>query len=403
MADNNQDFIQVLLEKIEKDDLPTNVFDVEGTDPLVLLGKMNEIIGQLENFQSTVNTSNTTANEALSKAEDAVDTSGQALSNANTALGTANQAIGTANTAIETANQSLETAQEAEDVAGQALSNSNTALNTANTAIDTANEAKSTAENALEQVTQGLGSKVYDNSGNLLNETTLVGDNGVNVDMQEQNPDNFVISLDNTITNQIEQNKNNITQLNNDVSELNQTANSALTTANGAVSKNTQQDDSISALQTADGQNVKLTGDQRITGIKNFTDQIKINGASISQNLEKFIINQSLDVNGLLRAKNGHSDYANAELVTDNNRINGYMRYSSGIQLCWGTITNEGVINFPVPFEYTPTIICGIINTSASNQISYRTMSAYNISASSFEVQLTGSSKKTFLAIGIWK
>ena len=494
MADNNQDFIQVLLEKIEKDDLPTNVFDVEGTDPLVLLGKMNEIIGQLENFQSSVNTSNSTANEALSKAEDAVDTSGQALSNANTALGTANQAIGTANQAIGTANQALETAQEAEDVAGQALSNSNTALNTANTAIDTANtalgtantalstsqsanttssqaldtantanatansalesagtanttaetakniaetanqnsneavttaneakgiadsanqnsgqavttanEAKSTAENALEQVTQGLGTKVYDNAGNLLNQTTFTGENGVNVDMQEQNPNNFVISLNNTITNQIEQNKNNITQLNNDVSELNQTANSALTTANGAVSKNTQQDDSISALQTADGQNVKLTGDQRITGIKNFTDQIKINGATISQNGGKFIINQSLDVNGLLRAKNGHSDYAYAELVTDNNRINGYMRYSSGIQLCWGTITNEGVINFPVPFEYPPTIICGIINTSASNQISYRTMSAYNISASSFEVQLTGSSKKTFLAIGIWK
>lgn len=136
---------------------------------------------------------------------------------------------------------------------------------------------------------------------------------------------------------------------------------------------------------------------------KNFTDQIKINGASISQNLGKFIINQSLDVNGILRAKNGLSDYASAELVSDNNRINGYMRYSSGIQLCWGTITNEGVINFPVPFEYTPTIICGIINSSASNQISYRTMSAYNISSTSFEVKLTGSADKTFLAIGIWK
>lgn len=304
MADNNQDFIQVLLEKIEKDDLPTNVFDVEGTDPLVLLGKMNEIIGQLENFQSSVNTSNSTANEALSKAEDAVDTSGQALSNANTALGTANQAIGTANTAIETANQSLETAQEAEDVAGQALSNSNTALNTANTAIDTANtalgtantalstsqsanttasqaldtannanatansalesagtanttaetakniaetanqnsnqavttaneakgiaetanqnsgqavttanEAKSTAENALEQVTQGLGTKVYDNSGNLLNETTFEGSNGINVDMDATSHKNFVISIDQQIKDQISQNETDIAEL----------------------------------------------------------------------------------------------------------------------------------------------------------------------------------------------
>ena len=73
--ENNSDFIQILLEKIEKDDLPTNVFDVEGTDPLVLLGKMNEIIGQLSNFQSSVNSSNTTANDALSKANDAVSTS----------------------------------------------------------------------------------------------------------------------------------------------------------------------------------------------------------------------------------------------------------------------------------------------------------------------------------------
>lgn len=250
MTDNNQDFIQVLLEKIEKDDLPTNVFDVEGTDPLVLLGKMNEIIGQLENFQSSVSTSNSTANEALSKAEDAIDTSGQALSNANTALGTANQAIGTANTAIETANQSLETAQDAEDIAGQALSNSNTALNTANTAIDTANT-------ALEQVTQGLGTKVYDNAGNLLNETTFEGSNGINVDMQEENSNNFVISINQTITNQIEQNKNNITQLNNDVSELgnelNQTASDITNLENQIATKSsikTQTFTSISDLQT---------------------------------------------------------------------------------------------------------------------------------------------------------
>lgn len=206
MADNNQDFIQVLLEKIEKDDLPTNVFDVEGTDPLVLLGKMNEIIGQLENFQSSVNASNSTANEALSKAEDAVDASEQALSNANTALGTANQAIGTANTAIETANQSLETANEAKGIAETANQNSGQA-------VTTANEAKSTAENALEQVTQGLGTKVYDNSGNLLNETTFEGSNGINVDMDATSHKNFVISIDQQINDKISQNETDISEL----------------------------------------------------------------------------------------------------------------------------------------------------------------------------------------------
>ena len=338
--ENNSDFIQILLEKIEKDDLPTNVFDVEGTDPLVLLGKMNEIIGQLENFQSTVNTSNTTANEALSKANDAVDTSGQALSNANTALSTANQAIGTANQAIKTANQSLETAQEAEDVAGQALSNSNTALNTANTAIDTANtalgtantalstsqsanttssqaldtantanatansalesagtanttaetanqnsnqavttaneakgiaetanqnsgqavttanEAKETAENALEQVTQGLGTKVYDNSGNLLNQTTFTGSNGINVDMDATSHKNFVVSIDQSVTEQISQNETDINEHTSQIATINDT----LSAQDKLITQIEDDVDSLENISKTKVQEITLTG-----------------------------------------------------------------------------------------------------------------------------------------------
>ena len=60
------------------------------------------------------------------------------------------------------------------------------------------------------------------------------------------------------------------------------TADTALTTANSAVSKNTDQDASISALQTADSQNVKLTDDQSIGGVKNFTGTFKINGGTMS-------------------------------------------------------------------------------------------------------------------------
>lgn len=458
MADNNQDFIQVLLEKIEKDDLPTNVFDVEGTDPLVLLGKMNEIIGQLENFQSSVNTSNSTANEALSKAEDAVDASGQALSNANTALGTANQAIGTANTAIETANQSLETAQNAEDIAGQALSNSNTALNTANTAIDTANtalgtantalstsqsanatssqaldtantanatansalesagtanttaetakniaetanqnsgqavttaneakgiaetanqnsnqavttanEAKSTAENALEQVTQGLGTKVYDNAGNLLNQTTFTGSNGINVDMDATSHKNFVVSMDQTITNQIEQNKNNITQLNNDVSELNQTANSALTTANGAVSKNTQQDASISALQSADEQNVKLTGDQNIEGIKNFRGSINLYTNNQNASISLFEGSGTLKFSNTIEAPNIKIG-TTPIIQKGSNDYSYWIRFYDGTQICWGKYNSGGdsdiSIAFPMPFRFSPVILTGALGTN---------------------------------------
>ena len=234
MADNNQDFIQVLLEKIEKDDLPTNVFDVEGTDPLVLLGKMNEIIGQLENFQSSVNTSNSTANEALSKAEDAVDASGQALSNANTALGTANQAIGTANTAIETANQTLETAQDAVDTAGQALSNSNTALNTANTAIDTANTALGTANTALStsQSANATSSQALDTANNA-NETA-------NSALESAGTANTTAETAKNIAETANQNSNQAVTTANEAKGIaetaNQNSNQAVTTANEAKS-----------------------------------------------------------------------------------------------------------------------------------------------------------------------
>ena len=397
--ENNSDFIQILLEKIEKDDLPTNVFDVENTDPLVLLGKMNEIIGQLSNFQSSVNSSNTTANEALSKAEDAVDTSGQALSNANTALSTANLAIGTANTAIGTANQALETAQDISEEAGQTATDAKTIAETANQnsnqAVTTANEAKSTAENALEQVTQGLGTKVKDNSGNLLSETTFVGDNGVNINMQEENQNNFVISLNQTITNQIEQNKNNITQLNNDVSELNQTANTAqstaetantnaqnaqstantaLTTANGAVSKNTEQDNSISALQTADGQNVKLTGDQSVSGIKNFSTMPKISSSPI---------------------------------IESGSNANGYwVRFADGTQICGGEISfksaSTNTVNLPQPFIITDYGVSKTIVTSASSgTYSPRLLGLSNKTTTNFHVY--GAIDFSWVAIGRWK
>ena len=369
MADNNQDFIQVLLEKIEKDDLPTNVFDVEGTDPLVLLGKMNEIISQLENFQSSVNTSNSTANEALSKAEDAVDTSGQALSNANTALGTANQAIGTANTAIETANQSLETAQDAGDVAGQALSNSNTAIDTANTAIDTANT-------ALEQVTQGLGTKVYDNSGNLLNETTFTGSNGINVDMDATSHKNFVVSIDQTITDQIEQNKNNID-------------NEATARQSADTTLQNNIDNEATARQSAD------------TTLQNNIDS----EATARQSADTTLQNQIDTLNDISET-----------IVFKGNTIPGvnYIKYNSGILICWGTVTpssNGTLIILPTPFVNTDYSVGATNNTIKNNQI--RALATTNYTTSSFKTvgqysqsnsgYTDGDVTFSWIAIGFWK
>lgn len=76
--------------------------------------------------------------------------------------------------------------------------------------------------------------------------------------------------------------QNSVADNTTDIANAQSTAGTALTTANGAVSKNTEQDASISALQTADSQNVKLTGDQSVGGVKDFTGTFKINGGIIS-------------------------------------------------------------------------------------------------------------------------
>lgn len=206
-----------LIEKVNADDLPTNEFTIEDKDPMVILGKLNEVIANLETLNSTINASDTKANEALQKAIqavadatqalsvangidakatqalanaiEAVSTANTALTASNTALSTANTAISTANTALSSANNAVETAENAlgtaesaetkadtaittangakttaegiDAKATNALTNSTTAINTANTAITTANEAKNTAQEALDQVVGGTGTKVY--------------------------------------------------------------------------------------------------------------------------------------------------------------------------------------------------------------------------------------------------
>lgn len=199
-----------LIESVNADDLPTNEFTIEDKDPMVILGKLNEVIAYLQTLQATINASDSKANEALQKAiqavadatqalsvangiddkatqalanaVEAVSTANSALSASNTALSTANTAISTANTALSSANSAVETAESAETKADTAittangakttaegidykattaLSNSQTAISTANNADSKADSAVATAEQALNQVVAGLGTKVY--------------------------------------------------------------------------------------------------------------------------------------------------------------------------------------------------------------------------------------------------
>lgn len=202
--------LQDLIDLVERDDLPTNEFTIQDKDPMVILGKLNEVIAYLQTLQATINASDSKANEALQKAIQAVADANQALSVANgidakatqalanaieavgtantaltasnTALSTANTAISTANTALSSANSAVETAENALGTAGSAETKADTAITTANgakttaesidakattalansqTAVSTANTAETKAQEALDQVVAGQGTKVY--------------------------------------------------------------------------------------------------------------------------------------------------------------------------------------------------------------------------------------------------
>ena len=199
-----------LIERLEQDDIPTNIFTVEDKDPMVILGKLNEVIANLQSINNTVSSSDTKANEAITKATQAIADATQALTTANgidakatlalqnavdavesansaiqastQAVTSANTALNTANTAISTANSAEETAQSAETKADNAITTANTAsatatsakntaegidakattaLSNSQTAISTANSANATAQEALDQVVAGQGTKVY--------------------------------------------------------------------------------------------------------------------------------------------------------------------------------------------------------------------------------------------------
>lgn len=202
--------LQDLIDLVERDDLPTNEFSIQDKDPMVILGKLNEVIAYLQTLQATINASDSKANEALQKAIqavadatqalsvangidakatqalanaiEAVSTANTALTASNTALSTANTAISTANTALSSANSAVETATNALGTAESAETKADTAITTANgakttaegidakattalansqTAVSTANTAETKAQEALDQVVTGLGTKVY--------------------------------------------------------------------------------------------------------------------------------------------------------------------------------------------------------------------------------------------------
>ena len=256
-----------LIESINADDLPTNEFTIEDKDPMVILGKLNEVIANLETLNSTINSSDSKANEALQKAIqavadatqalsvangidakatqalanaiEAVSTANTALSASNTALSTANTAISTANTALSSANSAVETAQSAETKADNAVSTANTASETATsakntsegidakatTALSNSQTAVSTANTADTKATQALSTaNTADTTANTANDTANTA----------------LANSSNALTTSNEANTKATTALNN--------SNNAINTANGA---DTKADTAITASNEA--------------------------------------------------------------------------------------------------------------------------------------------------------
>lgn len=197
--EQTETILKKLIEKVEKDDLPTNVFDIEDTDPLVLLGKMNEIIKNLKLFAQLVSESDEQSTEALEKAVKALTQAGEAL---------------------EKSIEAETLAQQGNETANKALDKAEVADSTAIEAVNDATEALSKANEALEAVVQGQGTKVFDNNGNLLSNAHFTGHNGINVDMSENNPETFDIRLDNTITQTIEESKQRLDQNDENIVEI---------------------------------------------------------------------------------------------------------------------------------------------------------------------------------------
>lgn len=125
-----------------------------------------------------------------------------------------------------------------------------------------------------------------------------------------------------------------------------------------------------------DGKTVHTTGDEAIAGVKNFSGTLQAGGHPI-------------------------------EAVVESG--NGYIRYASGVQMCWGRVKVNGPITatgkkvtFPVAFKLTP----AVLTTGNANFLGYNVVVGWE-TATSFTIGTFGGSsvvgETNWFAIGYWK
>ena len=124
------------------------------------------------------------------------------------------------------------------------------------------------------------------------------------------------------------------------------------------------------------GKTVHTTGDETIAGTKNFSGTLQAGGHPIEA------------------------------VVESGNR---YIRYASGVQMCWGRVKVNGAITetntkvtYPVAFKLTP----AVLTTSNANYLGYNVMVGWE-TATSFTIGTTSEAPAVgatnWFAIGYWK
>ena len=406
--ENQETSLQDLIDLVERDDLPTNEFTIQDKDPMVILGKLNEVIAYLQTLQATINASDSKANEALQKAIqavadatqalsvangidgkatqalanaiEAVSTANTALSESNTALSTANTAISTANTALSSANSAVETAENALGTAERAETKADTAITTANgakttaegidakattalansqTAISTANTAETKAQEALDQVVTGLGTKVYRDTQLL---TTLdikpieddIADNTTAITALQNGKVDKVTGKQLSTEDFTTTEKNKLAGLNN--------------------YDDTQVQADITALQN--GKVDKVAGKQLSTEDYTTAEKTKLAGLSNYDDTQVQADLSSLQANDLAlgnRIGTAETNITNLQNVKEQALAKepNYIKYKSGLTIQTGTLTTTGAssyyITLPIAMpsaEYI--VLTSVVNYKAS-------------------------------------
>ena len=354
--------LKELIEDIEKDNLPTNEFTIEDEDPMVILGKINEVIASLKMIQDTISSSDTKAQEALTTAIQSLETANKALSSSNVSLETANQAIATANTALQESQNAVDT--------------SNQANNTANTAETNSLEALRIAQEALDQVVQALGTKAYIN--NVLQDR---------LDFTED-PQTQI----NNILSQVETNTSDISTLTADVEEL---GNELNTTNANLNTEATTRENADNALTNKDNDL-----QQQITTNLNKLNTEITNRENADSNLQQQITNNLNNINTLL---------SRAYIVETGNNSNGYYaKWSNGIQICYNTTagtTSSGAITTTLASSFINTnyVVTGTIFYNSSNWTNYAVVMSKTTTNFRWYKYTGASAGFTYIAIGYWR